>query len=313
MSRNQRIRIREAENKSSLPDRLRNMRLMGFYHGNLYLGAESTGVISDTFIFGYSIPDNFITGMVRLERGAWPSSWTQKDNLLFVGTRFGIITAVDMDDCDEVGRLNNMGNSIDAIAVNGAVYFGVNGKGLFKSDTGLTSPSCIGKGHVVSALALDKDRLFAFYFSNGNDPFLDEGPAGGLVEVLDSNLSVQSERDGTPYAVTQAVTTEQGLRFSTRNTTNASIPFGTGELYSLNQSDLSDEFLLEFPAAVNVLRELRQGILLAGLRDGQVYEVKGNERRLINSQEHGVAGLASEDDIIYIGSPVGEISKVGDW
>jgi len=301
------IKVRDAKKQSLLPAKLRDMKLLGSYQGKLYLGSEYNS--SDTIIFGYSISDDAIIGAIKLNRGAWPESWTQKDNLLFVGTRFGDLTAVDMETCEEVGRLENLGNAVDSIAVNGHVYFGVNGKGLYKSDTGLTRKTKEKKEHVVSALTLREGKLFAFYFSNGNDPLLDGGPAGGLVEVLDENLKVLSKRNGTPYAVTQAINTEQGLRFSTRDTSNGWIQDGEGGLHSL-QPDLSDELLLEFPAAVNILRKLK-GTLYAGLKNGTVFKIEGGEKREVSSQRHGVTGLVSEGENIYIGSPNGKISRVG--
>ncbi len=312
MSNHQTIRVRDAKNQSTLPDKLRNMKLLGSYQGNLYLGSEcGDEILLDTLIFGYSVKDNTITGLVRLRHGAWPESWTQKDNLLIVGTRFGKLTAIDMENCKEVGHLENLGNAIDAIAINGQVYFGVNGQGLYKSDVGLVKPAIEKKKeHVVSALAVRDDKLFAFYFSNGNDPVLDGSPAGGLVEVLDKNLEVLSKRSGTPYSVTQAINTTQGLRFSTRNTSNSLVEGGEGGLYLLNHSNLSDNLLLEFPAAVNILREGQQGVILAGLKNGQVYEIEGKKRRVISSQEYGVTGLASQGKKIYAGSPNGEIYKI---
>ena len=311
MPKNQTVRIRDAKNQTILPDKLRNMKLLGSHDGVLYLGSEcGDEALSDTLIFGYSIKDNAIIGSVRLKRGAWPESWTQKDNLLFVGTRFGEITAVDMDKCREVGRLRNLGNSIDAIAVNGEVYFSVNGQGLYKSDIGLKKPIIKQKKeHVVSALTLKDNKLFAFYFSNGNDPILDGSPAGGLVEVLDENLEVLSKRNGTPYAVTQVINTTNGLRFSTRDTSNGWIEQGQGGLYSL-ASDLSDSHLAEFPSAVNVLRQGLDKAVLAGLKNGQVYEINNKKRRVKHSQEYEVTGLVSHDREFFVGSPNGEINRV---
>ena len=210
----------------------------------------------------------------------------------------------------EVGRLKNLGNSIDALAVDGSVYFGVNGQGIYRSDLGLGKPTKMKKPYVVSALTLRKGKLFAFYFSNGNDPFLDDSPAGGLVEILDENLSVISKRNGTPYAITQALNTQKGIRFSTRDTSNGWIEGGEGQLYSLNHSNLSDNLLLDFPAAVNILREGREGIILAGLKNGIVYAIDGKRKRPVFSQEYEVAGIATEGRNIYVGSPNGEINRV---
>ena len=310
MSETQTIRVRDAKNQSILPDKLKDMNLLGVYQGNIYLGSECAGDCSDTLVFGYSIADNAIIGAVRLKGGAWPTSWAQKDNLLFVGTRWGRLTAVDMGKCREVGHLNNLGNAIDSIAVNGQVYFGANGYGLCRSDIGLARTAKEKKEQVVSALTLRDGRLFAFYFSNGNDPVLDGSPAGGLVEVLNENLEVLSKRNGTPYAVTQAINTVRGLKFSTRNISNGWIENGEGALYSLVPSDLSDAVLLELPAAVNILIEGQRGVLLAGLKNGQVYKIEGKRKRVIHSQGYEITGLASEGGEIYIGSPNGEIHRM---
>jgi hypothetical protein len=306
---NDTINVRDAKNQSKLPKKMRKLHLLGSYQGTLYIGSECANRFSDTIIYGYSLHDNAIRDSVKLKGGAWPESWTQKENLLFVGTRSGNVAAIDMSNCKQVGHLRGLGNCIDAIAVDEAVYFGVNGKGLYKSDIGLSGTKKREKKHVVSALALREDKLFAFYFSNGNDPILDGSPAGGLVEILDKDLEVLSEKNGTPYAVTQAININQGLRFSTRDVSNGWIEEGSGDLYELDPSDLSYKHLMRFPSAVNILRG-DQEALLAGLKNGQIQRIEDKKKRVCASQEYEVTGLAICEEAIYVGSPRGQIHRI---
>lgn len=319
ISMNQLIRIGEARNGAMLPKELERYTLLGCYQGTLCIGSYNNSV-NETVVFGYSVTSNAITGIVRLANGCWPTSWVQKNNLLYVGTRYGYLSAIDLDSFRETARQENLGNAIDAIAVNQAVYFGVNGRGLWKSAIDLTQAVPIGgrseKGgerkrmFIVSALALAEDNLFVFYASNGNDPLLDGGPAGGLVEVLNESIKTVVERNGTPYGVTGAIVAPQGFMISTQSPADIIHPHGEGCLYELNPSDLSVRCLMEFPASVNTLACGFDGAVLAGLRDGQVYSIKNNKGRVIASQTGGVAGIVVVHNEYFIGSHRGEISRI---
>lgn len=311
MEENEKIDLRLAKNHSQLPEKLRKSYLLGAYQGNLYVGSEIGESSNDLIIFGYSVKEDSIIGSVKLKGSAYPTSWAQKNNFLYVGTRFGNIVTLDMTSCQEVCRSRHFGNSIDAIAVNGEVYFGVNGFGIHKSDVGLSGIEMVTRKNVVSALALKDDKVYSFYFSNGNDPLLDGSPSGGLIEVLDKNLNLLSERNGTPYAVTQAINSGEEIIISTADVSNGWIPQGSGELYELNQSDLSTRRLANFSSAVNVLRQGQGGAVLAGLKNGVTKAVKDKREITISSQEEEVTGIVVGKNEFYVGGPRGTILRVG--
>lgn len=316
------IRIRDASHQDALPDKLKGLFLLGSHQGTLYLGSEcrheNWRAASDTIIFGYSLADHAITGSVRLQAGGgWPASWATNGQLLLVGTRNGHVAAIDMAACKEVGRLGPLGNNIDSIAANGAVYFGVNGRGIHKSDLGLSGvEKQEKKDNVASAFTFAGNNLLAFYFSNGNDPLLDGSPQGGLVEVLDKDLNVLSRANGTPYAVTQAISSSGRIRFSTRAEYTPDIGYtegGRGELYELNPSDLSFRRVLAFSSGVNVLAEGLDGMLLAGLRDGKLHIVDTRKSRVFVSTvsfPNEVTGAAVHDGKYYVVSKQGGVIGV---
>jgi len=303
------ITIDEAKNRNRLGDDLKELKLLGSYNGKLFFGCENGDGAFTTLIFDYSLRDKEVGEPVRIRDGSWPESWAQKGKMLFVGTRFGYVSAIDMETCRERAS-TRMDNSIDAIAVNGNVYFGVNGKGIYKSDDGFEKKAWKNKKNVVSAITPFDDKLAVFYFSNGNDPYLDGSQSGGIVEILDQNLEVLRSKGDIPYAVTQAVTCGGKIFFTTRETGNGNVPNGDGGLYELNPRSLKHHQIRDFSAAVNILRMGNDGTLFIGLKDGRLIERYERKEKVLRVQEYPITGVAFAGKYVYASSSDGEVARI---
>ncbi len=313
------IAIREAKDEAGLPETLVTLNLVGAYNGILYIASEEKGT-GNIFVYNYSLEENAVKRKIVIEKGSWPTSWTQDDNLLFLGTRSGNLAAIDMENFKEVGNLKNK-NCIDCIAVDEDVYFGVNGHGISRADKGLSAvkdtyaekekwQSEDGERELLpnaSALAFFDNSLCVFYFCNGRDPCLGETPIGGLVELLDKDMKSLTGRRLIKDVVQHAVRYNDKIVFATADERNGWIPQGTGELFLLNPSDLSYESITELPAAVRSLYKDGDNFL-AGLKDGQVFKVdqEGLKKKLC-SQTHRVSGIVVQDKQIYVGYQNGVI------
>ena len=86
------FQIRDAKNQSILPPKLRDCWLLGSFDDKFYLASEinSSVMNDDIVVFGYSSKKNIITMAESLKNVCYPESWSQKKNILYVGTRGGL-------------------------------------------------------------------------------------------------------------------------------------------------------------------------------------------------------------------------------
>lgn len=349
------IRIREVLGGSDLPERLGELKLMGSYLGKLILSTQdlTSHLKEDSLILTYSTNENRINERFRIKKGGGISSASQQGSTLYLGTRWGQVLSIDMASGKKIEETERFGNNIDCLTANGAVYFGVNGRGVCKSDLGLKTLvdkegndpkgnklkiikvgnifNTQGEGEmseedrenlrdfsenipprpkVASAMASYQGKIITFYFSNGNDPLLGEGPAGGLVEIIDKDLNSIKLKNGTPYAVGHAISKDDKIFFATRDESNGWIQNGSGEIYSLDPETLKHNVICNFPASVRCLHQGKEDMLV-GLKDGTLKEVdtEGKSRTLFyHGDGSSISGIAVEDNRIYVAHPKGRIT-----
>ena len=318
--------IRKAENASKLPEKLKDSWLLGIHEDILFLAStmDKSELSDDMFVYGYSL-GNRITSCMTIKDSAWPESWTQQGNTLYVGTRNGKIVAIDMKAGRIIGQ-QKFNNSIDAIAANNQVFAGVNGRGVVKLKRDLKSEAkfyiaseeIVHAGDtekyqhlpVTSAITIFNDNIFLFHFSNGKDPCLGDTGCGGLVEVLKRDLKSQTERKLIPYAVKHAVADEEGIYFATSDESNGWIPEGQGDLYSLNPQNLAYHHVRgEFAAVTSMARY--KGKTLLGLKNGVLASVGDSEKTVcLHNQQTAIKGIVIKNDKIYVSAP-GKIIELG--
>jgi hypothetical protein len=305
--------IRKAKGNKRLPEKLRDMRLLGAdAQGGLWSAAEhGDPVFPDLVVQSYDPKAHAIEGVWTFEEAGYVTSSYIDEEKIYVGTRGGVVVAFEAATKQDPALAVQQDNAIDAlVAFGGSVYFSVNGQGLVHADRSLQVLHESRKDQNATALAHDDKHLFAFYFSNGNDPLLGDGPAGGKFECLNDRLRCLSRYEGSiPYAVSHATMQDGALFFATANMSNGWHPEGSGAYHILSSMRAKmPELVFDTQSAVTAMHV--GDTVHLGTKLGQVFAGDTGAKGPCSYHKHKITGLAQVENSLYVGQPDGRIDEV---